>query len=160
MAASVDTVHRVGIALFCYSSAMEDRHLQSAANILKTIHYINIATVCADGSPWNTPVSASFDENLNFYWGSSADNVHSQNIRYDARSFVVIYDSTADEGIGEGVYMSGRVEELEEGSASVRKYCFTPERVWINDEAKNEDGTYKHDIRIKLDLSSLKEALK
>lgn len=139
---------------------MGDRHLTSAANILKTIHYINLATVCADGSPWNSPVSASFDEHLNFHWGSSSDNVHSQNIRNDARTFVVVYDSTAPEGTGEAVYMTGRSEELEGINASISKYRFIPECAWINDEAKSEDGTYKHDIRIELDLSSLREILK
>jgi general stress protein 26 len=139
---------------------MENRHLDSAANILKSIHYINIATVCEDGSPWNTPVSASFDENLDFIWGSSPDNIHSQNIRRDGRVFVVVYDSTAPEGTGEGIYMKGRAEELDNESASVRKYRFIPEQVWINDEAKDESGDYEHDIRIELDLVSLKEAVK
>jgi general stress protein 26 len=60
---------------------MEQRHIDSAKVILEKIHYINIATVNEDGSPWNTPVSASHDEQLNFYWGSSPDSVHSQNIR-------------------------------------------------------------------------------
>jgi hypothetical protein len=67
--------------------------------------------------------------------------------------FVTIYDSTAPEGTGEGLYIIGKAEELgpEEGAA-VCKYKFTPERVWINDEAKNEDGSYKHDIRIEMDI--------
>jgi hypothetical protein len=132
---------------------MEDRHIQSAKEILAKIHYLNIATVNEDGSPWNTPVSASHDDQLNFYWGSSPENVHSQNINRDSRVFVTLYDSTAPEGTGEGLYMLGKAEELgpEEGS-SVFKYKFTPERIWINDEAKNDDGSYKHDIRVELDL--------
>lgn len=135
---------------------MEDRHIKSAKEILRRIHYINIATVNEDGSPWNTAVSASHDEELNFYWGSSSNNVHSQNIRRDARVFVTIYDSTAPEGTGEGLYLQGVAEELgpEEGT-DVYKYKFKPERIWINDEAKNADGSYKHDIRIELDKASL-----
>ena len=136
---------------------MEERHIKSAKEILEKIHYINIATVNEDGSPWNTAVSTSHDKHLNFYWGSSPDNVHSQNIRRDGRVFVTIYDSTAPEGVGEGLYLLGRAEELgsEEGTV-VHKYKFTPEKIWINDEAKNEDGTYKYDIRIELSLDDFK----
>ena len=137
---------------------MEDRHLTSATAILKSIHYITIATVCEDGSPWNSPVSASVDAELNFTWGSNADNIHSRNINRDGRAFVVIFDSTAPEGTGEGIYMTGNAVELQDENDSIKKYRFTPKAAWINDEEKNEDGSYKHDIRVKLDLVSLKES--
>jgi hypothetical protein len=135
---------------------MEERHINSAREILKKIHYLNIATVNEDGSPWNSIVSCSHDDQLNFYWGSCRDSVHSQNIRRSSKVFVTIYDSTAPEGTGEGLYLLGKAEELgpEEGTA-VYKYKFIPELVWINDEAKNEDGSYKHDIRVELNLGSI-----
>lgn len=134
---------------------MEERHVASARAILEKIHYLNIATVNEDSSPWNSVVSASRDQ-LNFSWGSSPDNIHSRNIRRDGRVFVTIYDSTVPEGTGEGLYMRGIAKELgaEEGTA-VYRYRFVPAECWINDEAKNEDGTYKHDIRVALDLSAL-----
>lgn len=135
---------------------MEDRHIKSAREILEQIRYINIATVNEDGSPWNTAVSASHDAHLNFYWGSSPDSVHSRNIRRDGRVFVTIYDSTAPEGTGEGLYLRGRAEELGRlADSAVHEYRFTPEQVWINDEAKNDDGSYRHDIRVELNLSGL-----
>lgn len=137
---------------------MEERHLISAKNILQTIRYINIATVCEDGSPWNTPVAASHDDRLNFFWGSSRDNIHSQNIRRDGIVFVTIYDSTAAEGVGEALYMRGKAEEIgPEAGTAVFKYMFTPERLWINDDAKNEDGSYKHDIRVEIPLDLIKD---
>lgn len=138
---------------------MEPRHLESVLAILQKIRYINIATVCADGSSWNTPVSASYDAELNFYWGSSPDNVHSQNIRNDGRVFVTIYDSTVPEGTGEALYMRGRAEELEEIEGEVKKYRFIPAHAWINDEAKDEAGKYSHDLRIELDLNSLRDSM-
>jgi hypothetical protein len=138
---------------------MEERHITSAASILKVIRYLTLATVCLDGSPWNSPVSAFYDKELNFFWGSSAENIHSQNIRRDGRAFAVVYDSTAEEGKGEGVYMQGTVTELDNENDIIKKYCFTPSRIWINDEAKNADGSYKHDIRIELDIQKLKELL-
>ena len=139
---------------------MEHRHLESIKEILEKIHYINIATVCEDGLPWNTPVSATHDNQLNFYWGSSPDNIHSKNIRRNGRVFVTIYDSTVPEGTGEGLYMQGHAEDLgPEAGTAVYKYKFTPERAWINDEAKNEDGSYKHDIRIEIPLDAIKKQI-
>jgi hypothetical protein len=136
---------------------MEERHLASAREILAKIHYINLATVNEDGSPWNTPVSASHDGQLNFFWGSSPDNVHSKNIKRDGRVFVTVYDSTVPEGTGEGLYLAGRAEEMgPETGTAIYRYKFTPERAWINDEAKNEDGSYKHDIRIEMKVDDIK----
>lgn len=135
---------------------MEQRHIRSAQEILEKIHYINIATVNEDGTPWNTPVSASHDKKLIFYWGSNPQNVHSQNIRRNENVFVTIYDSTAPEGTGEGIYLVGKAKELGQENNFICKYQFTPEQAWINDEAKNEDGSYKHDIRVQLDLDALK----
>jgi hypothetical protein len=135
---------------------MEDRHLASAKVILEKIHYINIATVNEDGTPWNTIVSTSHDKQLNFYWGSSPENVHSQNIRRDGRVFVTIYDSTVPEGTGEGLYLLGQAEELgPEKATAVYKYKFTPEQIWINDEERNGDGSYKHDIRVPLNIKEI-----
>ncbi|MDB5244359.1 MAG: hypothetical protein JWN18_229 [Parcubacteria group bacterium] len=137
---------------------MEDKHLAAAVAILKSIHYITLATVCEDGSPWNSPVSATIDADLNFSWGSNADNIHSQNIGRDGRVFVVIFDSKAAEGTGEGLYLKGTAEELGQENDSINKYRFIANQAWVNDEAKNENGSYKHDIRVELNLDSLKES--
>jgi general stress protein 26 len=138
---------------------MEERHLISATKILKSIKYMTIATVCADGSPWNTPVAPTFNEEFIFRWGSSEHSVHSENLRKEKRAFVVIYDSTAPEGAGEGVYIKGVAEELNEYEGVLKMYRFMPEQVWINDEEKNEDGSFKKDIRVELNLEDLKKVL-
>ena len=139
---------------------MKDRHITSAIEILKNMKYMTIATVCEDGSPWNTPVAPNLKNDLTFTWGSNENSVHSQNVRREKRVFIVIYDSHAEEGAGEGIYMKGIAEELNEYEEVLKMYKFTPENIWINDEENNEDGSFKRDIRIELDLSSLKEALK
>lgn len=136
---------------------MEARHSKSALEILRSSQYLVLATVCEDGSPWNTPVSAAIDENLSFTWGSSPLNQHSQNIEGDGRAFGVLFDSHAPEGTGEGLYFQGRAEALRKESEDITLYTFVPERVWINDEAKNDDEGYKHDVRIELDLEELRE---
>jgi hypothetical protein len=139
---------------------MEDRHMLSAAKILENSKYMTIATVCSDGSPWNTPVAPTHDGELVFRWGSNEDSIHSQNIRNEGRVFVVIFDSTAPEGTGEGVYMKGVAEELDEYEGTLRMYRFVPHAVWINDEESNEDGSFKKDIRIELGIDDLKRSLR
>lgn len=138
---------------------MEQRHLEGAVKILKKIQYMTLATVCPDGSPWNTPLAPTFDNNLVFRWGSNEHSVHSQNVRNERRVFVVIYDSTAPEGTGEGVYMKGEAEELDEFEGTLRMYQFLPHQMWINDEEKNPDGSFKKDVRVELDIESLKNVL-
>ena len=138
---------------------MEERHITSATKILKEMKYMTIATVCADGSPWNTPVAPTPSNDLVFRWGSNEESIHSQNIRKEKRVFVVVYDSRAPEGTGEGVYMKGVAEELAEYEGTLKMYHFIPEKIWINDEEKNDDGSFKKDIRIELYVDDLKKSL-
>ncbi len=138
---------------------MEERYLKRATRILKDMKYMTLATVCADGSPWNTPLAPTPSNNLIFRWGSYEESVHSQNIRRDRRVFVVIYDSTAPEGLGEGIYMKGESEELDEYEGTLKMYRFVPHQMWINDEEKNEDGSFKRDQRIELDIEELRKSL-
>jgi hypothetical protein len=138
---------------------MGNRHIDSAVKILKEMKYMTIATVCSDGSPWNTPVGPTPSNDLVFRWGSTENSVHSQNIRRDGRIFVVVYDSTAPEGTGEGIYMKGTAEELNENEGTLRMYRFIPETIWINDVENDENGNFKKDIRIELDIETLKKSL-
>jgi hypothetical protein len=138
---------------------MEARHLISATEILKEMKYMAIATVCADGAPWNTPVAPTPSKDLVFRWGSNEESVHSQNLRREKRVFVVIYDSHAPEGTGEGVYMKGEAEELNEHEGALKMYRFIPQQIWINDVEKNEDGSFKKDIRVDLDVEQLRKLL-
>lgn len=139
---------------------MEQRHLDSAIKILKELKYMTLATVCEDGSPWNSPVAHSPLKDLVFYWGSTEDSIHSQNIRRDERAFVVIYDSTAPEGKGEGVYMKGEAEELDEKEGLVRMYRFIPHQIWINDDEKDANGKYLKDFRVEIDIEELRKFFK
>ena len=138
---------------------MEKRHLESAAEIIKEMKYMTIATVCTDGSPWNTPLAPTPSKDLVFRWGSNEGSVHSENIRRDKRVFVVIYDSKAPEGAGEGIYMKGIAQELAEHEGTLRMYRFVPEQIWINDEESDEAGNFKKDIRVELSIEDLRKAL-
>jgi nitroimidazol reductase NimA-like FMN-containing flavoprotein (pyridoxamine 5'-phosphate oxidase superfamily) len=168
-----------------------NNHLQldQAMEILNKIIYITIASVSEDGYPWNSPVYSAFDNELNFYWSSDKESQHSKNIRSNGKIFLVMYDSTAEEGTGEGVYVQASALELGEkdeilvarrltqerkgqldemtadepikftGSAVRRVYKATPQKIWINDVELDEKGKYIRDIRIEIPLEKLKSQI-
>ncbi len=131
---------------------------QKAQEIIENIKYITIATVSEDGQPWNTPVAAfRFDNDYIFYWASWTENQHSKNIRINGKAFIVIYDSTPQEGPTEGVYILAEAMELNEvdevtkaarvfkddpynpsdgkeylGEKPRRIYKAVPQQIWIN----------------------------
>lgn len=65
--------------------------------LLRTCMYANIATT-HDNQPWNTPVTAVPDSELNLYWSSWTQAVHSQNILVNPNVFITFYDSTRARG--------------------------------------------------------------
>lgn len=162
---------------------MSDNTNNRAAQIIKKIHYATLATVTADGRPWNSPVAYEYDENLNIYWFSDKQNQHSQNIRATGRLFIVIYDSTVPEGEGEGIYIEATAQELDNpeeityarkikkgpdynspasdflGEAVRRVYKAVPEHIWMND-AEEKDGIFLRDFRIEVPIETIKEHLK
>lgn len=169
-----------------YNQPMSEHHIKRAAEIIKDIKYITIASVSADGQPWNTPVYSAFDKDLNFYWFSDKNSQHSQNVRGNNKVLLVIYDSTVPEGTGEGVYVKATVSELNEadeilaakavldervgktnrrnaedymGDTVLRGYKATAVQVWMNDDEKDENGKYVRDIRVEVLPDDLREQL-
>lgn len=153
-----------------------DDLIAKAKGIIQKIPYITIASISEDGLPWNAPVFAAYDKNYNFYWGTYRDSQKSKNIRANKNVFLVIYDSNAPAGSGEGVYIRATAIELEDqgeiefahgllwtrhvvpywklervqGAAPIRLYKAIPEKVWMNGGGK-VDGTYI-DTRIEVNL--------
>ena len=146
-----------------------------AKEIIDSLIYLTLATVCEDNTAWNSPLYFTRDKDYNFYFGSPKNTVHSQNIRRNGQGFVVIYDTTMPEGTGEGVYFTANIKELNKpneikeafkymykdqidtvkvkdfiDNAQIRNYKITPTEVWMND-AELRNGIYM-DYRIKIDL--------
>jgi len=160
-----------------------DSNIKKAAQVIKKILYINIASVTKDGKPWNTPVYTAYDKDLNFYWISWKENQHSKNLEDNPNVFVTIYDSTVPEGTGFGVYMYGKAYKISNvkdlmkavvhgykrkgakvkdyklfmGLFPRRVYKFTPGKVWVNSSGELE-GEFI-DTREELDLKDLKRNL-
>ena len=151
-------------------------NVAKAKEIISKILYITIASVTKDGEPWNTPVYSAFDENYNFYWASWKENQHSKNIVENPNIFIVIYDSTAAESTGRGVYIKAKAyaltdpKEIEHaakytygrkskqprsakeflGEYPRRMYKAVPEQVWMN-VASEVDGNFV-DKRVEIRL--------
>ena len=148
---------------------------EKAKQIIEKIIYITLATCSKDGQSWNSPVFAFHDESSNFYWASWIKNQHSKNIRENPHVFIVIYDSTAPEGTGKGVYIKAKAYELNEqhvieqalsyrnkkvireakafmGDYPRRIYKAVPEKVWINGNGEVNGN----DVDIRMEVSLLK----
>ncbi|OGY97831.1 MAG: hypothetical protein A2855_03050 [Candidatus Liptonbacteria bacterium RIFCSPHIGHO2_01_FULL_57_28] len=147
-----------------------------AKEIIEKIWYITVATTNSDGQPWNTPVYSAYDENYFFYWASWKENTHSQNIVKNPKVFLVIYDSTAPEGTGEGVYIQAKASEVQDekeiehamkylygrkskqprkveeflGDYPRRIYKAVPDKAWINTSG-DVDGNFV-DKRVEISL--------
>jgi nitroimidazol reductase NimA-like FMN-containing flavoprotein (pyridoxamine 5'-phosphate oxidase superfamily) len=80
-------------------------------DMLERIKHATVATVSADGRPWNTPVYFA-RERYSLYWISRRDARHSTNIQQNGRAFVVVFDSSRDDSTGAGIYIDAEVAEL------------------------------------------------
>lgn len=83
----------------------------TANKILETIRYATISTIDADGKPWAAPVWYVFD-NENIYWWSPIETQHSKNIAQNSEVYITVFDSTAPEGEGAGLYFRVNAAEL------------------------------------------------
>ena len=83
-----------------------------ARTIIDSNMYMVIGTADESGQPWVSPVyyaSAGYTE---FFWVSSPDAKHSRNIARRPPVSIVIFNSQAPIGTGQGVYMSAVAEQL------------------------------------------------
>lgn len=88
------------------------KYTKKAREIIESNIYMTIATAAKDGKPWISPVFFAYDQNYNLYWVSNRDSLHSNLIRKNPQVAIVIFDSRAPEGEGDGVYFEAKAEEL------------------------------------------------
>ncbi|MFJ6084556.1 pyridoxamine 5'-phosphate oxidase family protein [Streptomyces sp. NPDC092369] len=87
-----------------------------ARGIVEANLYMVLASADQDGRPWSTPVYFAHADCREFVWVSSPQATHSRNIASRPEVGIVVFDSSAPIGIGQGVYMSAlaaRVDESE-----------------------------------------------
>lgn len=159
------------------SEQTSDVRHTDAIKLIKSSDFIVIATCTPDAAPWNSPVAAVADTDLNFYWYSHKETQHSTNIRANGQVFAVVFDSE-----GTGVYMEGEASELETVPDALhaqsvytskfpaervgdflppsdrRFYRLSPHKIWVND-AEKVGKEFVRDYRIELDIKKLREAM-
>jgi Pyridoxamine 5'-phosphate oxidase len=77
-----------------------------ARRIVDANLYMVLATADATGRPWASPVyfaNSGYDE---FFWVSSPEATHSRNLAARPEVGIVVFDSQAAIGTGQGVYMA------------------------------------------------------
>ena len=87
---------------------------ETARAIIDQIAYMVLGTADAAGVPWASPVYFASDEYRDFYWVSSPAATHSKNIVARPEVGLVIFDSRAPIGTGQGVYVRAIAGEVPE----------------------------------------------
>lgn len=156
------------------------QRLARAKELLTIVRHAALATVNEDGSPHNTPVFATFDEYLNFYWASDKNAQHSKNVARDGRVFVVLFDSLQKGG---GLYVQAKAHELKgedvkvgleavnatrarwgrppvsallyRGDSPQRLYCADIQKAWVNITEYDEAGQVRKEIRREVTVQDL-----
>jgi len=133
--------------------------------VLEQIRYATISTIDGTSTPWAAPVWYVFDKDA-IYWWSPVDSQHSKNIDLNSNVYITIFDSTAPEGDGFGLYLKAEARQVNEdeletvialynastkifklnrencsGSAPTRVYKATIAQRWVND-GNEQDGFY------------------
>jgi len=83
-----------------------------ARTIIDSNLYMTLATADKNGHPWASPVYYAPEGYGQFYWVSSPEATHSRNLAARPEVSIVIFDSHAPVGSGQGVYVSAVAEEL------------------------------------------------
>lgn len=164
---------------------MNDFYSSKVIEIIKQIQYATLASVSSNGDPYNAPVYTAYDKDMVFYWSSSVESQHSQNIAENGKVYMVIYDSTVPQGTGWGVYIRAEATEVvvpKEAERALgllgdrrgrifdkkitdviegghRVYKATPKALWINDAEQDANGEFVKDYRAVVDLGKITEKL-
>ena len=87
---------------------------ETARAIIDDISYLVLGTADATGVPWASPVYFAAEAYRDFYWVSSPSATHSRNVADRPEVGLVIFDSTAPIGSGQGVYVRAHAAEVSE----------------------------------------------
>ena len=91
---------------------------QTVRDIIETSRYLVLATADATGRPWSTPVYFAHIDFAEFFWVSPPGAAHSRNIAVRPEVGIVVFDSQAPIGAGQGVYMSAAAKLLDDGETA------------------------------------------
>ena len=90
--------------------------------VVSANEYMVLATADAAGVPWASPVWFATVDSTEFFWVSSPNARHSQNLAVRPGLAITIFDSRQAPGTGQGAYISALAtqvaeDEVDEGMA-------------------------------------------
>ena len=85
-----------------------------ARAIVDSNRYMTLGTADAGGLPWVSPVWYAPEGYSEFFWVSAPEARHSRNLAARPQIAIVIFDSGAPVGTGQGVYMRAIAEQVAE----------------------------------------------
>ena len=91
---------------------------QTVRDIIEASRYLVLATADAAGRPWSSPLYFAHIGWAEFFWVSSPEVTHSRNIAVRPEVSLVVFDSQAAIGAGQGVYMSAVAELVQDGDTA------------------------------------------
>ena len=83
-----------------------------ARDIIDGNMYMVLATADETGRPWASPVYFANSGYSEFFWVSSPQATHSRNIAVRPQLGIVVFNSQAPIGTGQGVYMAAEAQEI------------------------------------------------
>ena len=83
-----------------------------ARTIVHSNLFMTVATADATGRPWASPVYYASKNYAEFLWVSSPDALHSRNLATRPEVSIVVFDSRAQIGEGQAVYITAVAAEL------------------------------------------------
>ena len=89
---------------------MTEELVAHAADLLEQNAYLTLATVGSDGRPWASPVYFAAEGLADFYWSSTTESRHSQNLAETSAVSLADFDSTVAPYHGQAVYAEGSAE--------------------------------------------------
>lgn len=90
--------------------------------VVRANQYMVLATADVSGVPWASPVWFATVDSWEFFWVSSPNARHSQNLAVRPELAITIFDSGQPPGTGQGVYFSAQAfqvaeDEIDDGMA-------------------------------------------
>jgi uncharacterized protein YhbP (UPF0306 family) len=104
---------------------MADDRTARARLIVENGAYMTLATADASGAPWVTPVWYALESLSSLIWISRPDARHSQNLSVRPQLGIVIFDSHAPIGTGQGVYLEATAEPVTENEVEATMAVFS-----------------------------------
>jgi len=105
-----------------------------ARAIIDGNRYMVLGTADEGGRPWVSPVYYAPSGYAELYWVSSPEAQHSRNLAARPELSIVVFDSQAPVGEGQGVYMSADAEQLT--SVEAERWIEVFSRVSVSHGAK------------------------